>query len=158
MNYRKRGHLLWQAVPNQQLLPIIAVSIHSMNNTLSGKKKRLLLVDDDMDTKTFVLLALCRTQTYFECIQVTRVADALKACNLHNPDLILLDYHMPGLNGIDFLKSFRKTYPESNAPIIFYSSLLTNDVKREALMLGVNAVIARPGSVATLTRMIEEFG
>ncbi|GGH63019.1 DNA-binding response OmpR family regulator [Filimonas zeae] len=125
-----------------------------MINTVN--KKRLLLIDDDRDARTFVMLALCKNAVNCECVQAGNVTEAMKLFPKTAPDLIFLDYQMPGLNGLDFLTSLRKQYPESTVPIVFYSAVLTTYIKQAALSLGVQAII-RPGAVATIARLIKEY-
>lgn len=119
--------------------------------------KQILLIDDDMDAKTFIMLALCRIEARFECIHVNRVTEAFRVCKSRLPEIIFLDYQMPGFNGIDFLKQYRALFPENNTPIIFYSSLLNSDLVQQALSLGVKKVLPRPGSVTSIARLITEY-
>ena len=44
----------------------------------------------------------------FECREAADGSEALKACRQDMPDLILLDWNMPVMNGLDFLKTLRK--------------------------------------------------
>jgi two-component system chemotaxis response regulator CheY len=69
---------------------------------------------------------------------------AIEACIKHMPDVILLDWNMPVMNGIDFLRTLRKTSGGS-APIVVFCTT-ENDLAhiQEAIGAGANEYIMKP--------------
>jgi len=69
---------------------------------------------------------------------------AMEACHKHMPDVILLDWNMPVMNGIDFLRVLRKT-AGGDAPIVVFCTT-ENDLAhiQEAIGAGANEYIMKP--------------
>ena len=74
---------------------------------------------------------------------LTRTDDVLK-----NVDLILLDYKMPGMDGLSLLAELRKK--ECRARCILISAFLNDDVRQQARLLGVDRVLEKPVDVGQL--------
>ncbi len=69
---------------------------------------------------------------------------ALAACQANMPDVILLDWHMPNMNGIEFLRALRQAEGGS-APVVVFCTT-ENDLERihEAIRAGANEFIMKP--------------
>jgi two-component system chemotaxis response regulator CheY len=69
---------------------------------------------------------------------------ALSACRARMPELILLDWNMPNMNGIDFLRELRKL-PGGEQPIVVFCTT-ENDIEhiQEAISAGANEYIMKP--------------
>ena len=69
----------------------------------------------------------------------------------HVYDVILLDIHMPVMNGIEFLETFMATRPE-RTKIIVFSNMIEPEIENQALELGANICILK--SSATPSSML----
>ncbi len=69
------------------------------------------------------------------------------------PDLIISDYNMPGMNGVDLLRSVHKINDE--VPVIFVSAFLTKEVVLEALRSGAYGFVEKPVDEVQLLMMVE---
>ncbi|GAB3087916.1 MtrAB system response regulator MtrA [Corynebacterium aquatimens] len=78
---------------------------------------KILVVDDDPAISEMLTLVL--DTEGFEAKPVTDGAEAVPAFRSYNPDLILLDLMLPGMNGVDICKEIRK---ESNVPIVMLTA------------------------------------
>jgi DNA-binding response OmpR family regulator len=97
----------------------------------SAKKKLILAVDD---TEFFLaMLKAVFQNTKFKLICVTSGEDALKVLERYNPDLLLLDIEMPGMNGYELAAKIRES--GQKAPIVF----LTGNAKKENVVKAVKA-------------------
>ncbi|RKH33850.1 response regulator, partial [Corallococcus llansteffanensis] len=66
---------------------------------------RVLLVDDGTADRLAVSRALARDpDMQWEVSQVSSAEEALAYLSTHTPDAMLLDYHLPGMNGVDMLQ------------------------------------------------------
>jgi DNA-binding NarL/FixJ family response regulator len=100
----------------------------------AGAQVRILVVDDHEPFRRFVSSTLSE-QTNLRVIG--EVADGLEAVHQAEalqPDLILLDIGLPGLNGIEAARRIGELVP--NARIIFLTQESSADVVREAFSLG----------------------
>lgn len=70
--------------------------------------------------------------------------EALDACNSSMPDAILLDWNMPVMNGLDFLRELRKS-DGGDAPVVVFCTT-ENDINhiQEAIGAGANEYIMKP--------------
>lgn len=87
-----------------------------MTPDVSGKG-RILVVDDDASLSE--MLALVLRQEGFDCTLCPRGDEALAAFRAYEPDLVLLDLMLPGLDGIDVAKQIRA---ESGVPIVMLTA------------------------------------
>ena len=70
-------------------------------------------------------------------------------------DLLLLDYKMPGMDGLSLLAELRRR--EWKARCILISAFLNDDVRSQALNLGVQRVLEKPVDVRALRQAIDEL-
>ena len=100
-------------------------------------KKRVLLVDDEDRIVNFLALKL-KVSGY----QVVCASDGEKGLELArstNPDIILLDVIMPGIDGLEVLRRLRKF---SDVPVIILSA--KERISEEVFALGANGFMSKP--------------
>lgn len=93
---------------------------------------RILLVDDSPDL-VFIMERILADEGYSEVVSTT---DARKVVDLYEvlrPDLILLDLHMPGMNGFDVMAALKEAGIDESVPIV----MLTGDASPEAKLRGL---------------------
>ena len=102
-------------------------------------KQRILIVDDDENIAELVSLYLIQ-----ECFDTNIVLDgeaALEAVKTYQPDLMLLDIMLPGIDGHEVLRRLRRT---SNLPVILLSAKGEVFDKVLGLELGADDYIMKP--------------
>ena len=107
---------------------------------LAGKK--ILLVDDGVTERAF----MSRVLTDQGC-QVIAAADGpagLAEANAQSPDLIILDYLMPGLTGKDVCQRLKSNPKTKNIPVIFLTALSSPHEEERGLSLGAVDYITKP--------------
>jgi len=93
--------------------------------------------------------------------EVTEAADgqiALDACRLHMPDCVLLDWNMPVMDGLEFLRALRKEFGPDNPPVVFCTT--ENDMTHieAALSNGAQEYIMKPFDEDILTGKLAQVG
>ncbi|MCX6614285.1 MAG: response regulator, partial [Acidobacteria bacterium] len=103
---------------------------------------RLLVVDDEEPNRD--LLSRRLRKAGFEVEMAASAQEALAVIEREKIDLILLDYMMPEMNGIDLLRLLRATQSQSDLPVIMVTAV--NDSARvvEALSTGANDYVTKP--------------
>lgn len=95
---------------------------------------RILVVDDHEPFRESVALTLQEQPNLQVIGQARDGREAVRLAESLQPNLILLDIGLPGLNGIDAARRIRKLSP--NTRIIFLTQESSGDVVREAFSLG----------------------
>lgn len=80
----------------------------------------ILCVDDQPDMLTLLRLFLSRKG--FEVIVAPNATEALQLVEQRHPDLIITDFAMPGMNGLELCRTLRDRRETRDIPIILYSS------------------------------------
>ena len=89
-------------------------------------RKTILIVEDDTAIGTFLLEAIAQETPYYPLL-VPDAFEALKAMQGIKPNLILLDYYLPKMNGIELYDQLQAIPGCTNIPVIL---LTTNLDKR----------------------------
>ena len=113
-------------------------------------KQKILIVDDDENIAELISLYLTK-----ECYDTKTVGDgeaALSAFHSYNPNLILLDLMLPGMDGYEICKEIRKT---SSVPIIMLSAKGEVFDKVLGLELGADDYIIKPFDTKELVARVK---
>jgi len=101
----------------------------------------VLIVDDDEDTCRPLVRLL---QYVGHCpFFVHDGRAALAMLDTLRPDMILLDVMMPGLNGLDVLKTIRAHPTHKNLPVVVYSALNDNETMNSAMQNGAQSYLVK---------------
>lgn len=104
--------------------------------------KSCLIVDDSKVIRMVARKIL--EELTFETVEAADGQEALEACKRKLPDAILLDWNMPVMSGIEFLRALR-AMPGGDAPIVVFCTT-ENDIQhiQEAIEAGANEYIMKP--------------
>jgi len=69
---------------------------------------------------------------------------ALDACRARLPDCVLLDWNMPVMNGLEFLKALRAEYGPENPPVVFCTTETEMSSIEQAISSGAQEYIMKP--------------
>jgi two-component system, chemotaxis family, chemotaxis protein CheY len=112
---------------------------------------KILIVDDEYYTRKVIrtlLLAMGCTKIH----EATDGASGLDAIRALGPDIVLLDWEMPGIDGAEFVHRVRSpgTFPLPHVPIIMLTGHGERSRVLEAVRLGVHEFLLKPVSSASL--------
>ncbi|MDQ8202101.1 response regulator [Pelagicoccus sp. SDUM812003] len=108
----------------------------------AAPSKKVLLVDDNEDDRDAFVRALKKVRDFeYEVEEAVDGESALKELEHSKPDCLLLDYSLPGRNGLEVLTEVRMRYP--NIPVIFLTGLGSQDVAVKALRMGAQDYISK---------------
>lgn len=114
---------------------------------------KVLIVEDSKTMRDIVKAVL----TQIGCDHIEEASDgqdALRRLANFHPDIVLLDWNMPTMNGLEFIKAFRKI--SLTTPVIMVTTECDQAHVVEAIKAGVDDYIAKPFTPALLAHRIRE--
>lgn len=106
---------------------------------------RVLIVDDSKVSRKVQAIALSELGLVEdEIIEAENAKEAFKFFGEKEIDLILLDWNMPEITGVDFIRIFKTKFPDTKIPIVMVTSDGRKDSIVEASSLGVSGYIVKP--------------
>jgi two-component system response regulator PilR (NtrC family) len=111
---------------------------------------KILVVDDEQSMRDF--LAIMLKKEGHDVVAAENGSDALKALQVEIFDLVISDVKMPGVGGIDVLKSIKELSPET--VVIMITAFATAETAVEAMKLGAYDYIIKPFKVDELKLII----
>ncbi|MBN2701368.1 MAG: phosphate regulon transcriptional regulator PhoB [Methylohalobius sp. ZOD2] len=123
-------------------------------------KIRILVVEDETALRDMLQLVL--EQAGFEVLPAENVQAALQAMGSQLPDLILLDWMLPGLSGVEWAKRLRRDATYSDLPIILLTARGEEEDTVVGLDSGADDYITKPFSprelIARINAVLRRFG
>ena len=102
---------------------------------------RILVVDDNPAVRHYLRSLLEQQSTWQVCDEARTGGEALQRVKKSPPDMILLDFQMPDLNGLDVARQISGLFPE--IPILMVTIHLSRELAEEAQRAGVRGVCAK---------------
>lgn len=116
---------------------------------------RVLVADDSSTMRKIILRSLQAVGV----TDITEAADGQEAVALFKPglfDLVLTDWNMPGMTGLDVLKEIRKQ--DTKIPVIMVTTEAEKSRVLEAIQAGVSDYLVKPFTADTLREKLEKHG
>lgn len=115
---------------------------------------RILLVDDNPAVRRYLRAILEQQNSWQVCGEAKTGAEALQKVLKSPPDLILLDYQMPDLNGVDVARQISELFP--TIPILMVTLHLSKQLADAARDAGVRGACAKQdiGSVVEAVEVL----
>ena len=117
---------------------------------MQNQRPRLLVVDDDRAILTLIgTIALAEG---FDVATTTNGEDAMKQLRQRPAELVLLDLRMPGVTGLDVLRSIRDVSPKCK--VVLMTGFATIDSAVEAVKLGALDYLTKPFDLQRLRQLL----
>ncbi|GGC65500.1 HD domain-containing phosphohydrolase [Undibacterium terreum] len=107
---------------------------------------RVLIVDDN-SVNLLLLAKLAESVTGTPAVTFEDPVKAVEWCKVNEPDLILVDFMMPKMNGHDFIRAIRTLPCCDDVPIVMVTTENEKAVRHEALEIGATEFLAKPVDV-----------
>lgn len=142
----------FRRIPRQNLVKFMKENNIPLDSIESGKRK-VLVVDDDAEIVELVVEILERDGR-FEVKTASSGYEAGMATERFRPELILLDYMLPDVNGNMVCQTIRRNPEFENIKIIIVSGVVKEDEIAQLLKSGAEDFIRKPFNIAELTDKI----
>lgn len=104
-------------------------------------KKKIVIVDDFEESCQLMVDIL---SVEFDCVYTCQSEKAIDLIQSEEPDIILMDYKMPHITGIELCKIIKNMSSIQDTPIIFISGAVTSDERIETLEAGGDDFLSKP--------------
>ena len=122
---------------------------------MTSETDYILVVDDERTIRDMVGMALSQESYHWKEASDAHKAEAI--IKQHLPQLILLDWMMPGISGIDFARKLRRTPVTCDIPIIMLTAKAEEDNVIRGLESGVDDYLTKPFSPRELIARIKSL-
>ncbi|GGA65427.1 hypothetical protein GCM10011369_03630 [Neiella marina] len=119
------------------------------------KSNAIALVVEDMEAMRKITAQQLRQYGAKEVHQASNGAEALRVLRNHKVDVILSDWNMPVMTGIDFLKAVKESPDWQRIPFVMVTAEAERDKVREAIAYGVSELIIKPFTPHMMRERIE---
>ena len=116
-------------------------------------RAKILIVDDESAIRQMVSLTL--SQSNYDCIEAADAAEAQAKILADMPDLILLDWMLPGLSGVEYSRRLRREKLTRDIPVIMLTARTEEEDKVSGLDSGADDYITKPFSTRELLSRIK---
>ena len=104
--------------------------------------KKVLVVDDESSIREMLRLALEISD--FECVEAADIHEAYRRVTDDQPDIVLLDWMLPGGSGIELLRRLKKEEATKSLPVIMLTAKTHEDNVIQGLEVGADDYITKP--------------
>tara|TARA_R110002049_G_scaffold80881_2_gene205600 strand:+ start:3362 stop:4057 length:696 start_codon:yes stop_codon:yes gene_type:complete len=116
-------------------------------------EKTVLIVDDEAAIREMIVVAL--EMADYKCVEAGNAQDALIAIVDQRPDMILLDWMLPGTSGIELARRLKRNETTADIPIIMLTAKTEEDNKIQGLEVGADDYITKPFSPRELVARLK---
>ena len=121
---------------------------------MESREKTILIVEDDDDIRELIEITLEDSQY---CLRTASDGEVgLNAILLQRPDLVILDWIMPRLTGLEVLRKIRECPSTAGIPVIVLTSLTEVEHEEEVHSLGIFSYLQKPFSPLELIKTVQE--
>lgn len=108
------------------------------------RKRKVLIVDDESTGRTILAKIIQQAEDDVIVESFDNPVNALDWLDNNHPDLIITDYRMPDINGVELIKKIRKKPSCHDIPIMMITVVSEKSVRYDALEAGATAFLTRP--------------
>jgi excisionase family DNA binding protein len=122
-------------------------------NAFKSDKAKILIVDDDSSVQNYLKEIL--SGIFIDIDIASDGFEAGKKLIQFIPDLMILDLHMPNMDGFDVCKKIKTDSLTKNMKIVILSGNLTDANRAKAISLGADATLEKPSSKKAILDCVE---
>ena len=108
------------------------------------RQRKVLIVDDETTGRTILSKIIQQVENDVNVEAFDNPLDALDWLDNNHPDLIVTDYRMPDMNGVDLIRKIRERQGCLDIPIMMITVVSEKSVRYDALEAGATAFLTRP--------------
>ena len=107
-------------------------------------RSKIMIVDDN-PTNVQIVERMLDWAGFANVESTCKPLEAMNLLKEFDPDLVIVDYHMPGLSGTELIRLIRRETEPNFLPILMFTADMTKEAKTEAMSAGANDFLTKPG-------------
>jgi two-component system cell cycle response regulator DivK len=116
---------------------------------------RILVVEDN--PKNLKLVRDVLQYSGYEVVEATTGEDGVRMAREVEPDLILMDLQLPGIDGTEALRRIRAGASTRSVPVVAVTAFVMADDRSNAFASGFDGYVEKPISVRSLPQQVQDF-
>lgn len=116
--------------------------------------RAVLCIEDSATNRQFVVMAM-RQRPHVVVVEAADGDEGITLANAHNPDLILLDGHLPDMTGADVIRRLKSAAATRDIPVVVLTGDSREEVHAEILDAGAIACLVKPINLTHLIEVID---
>lgn len=117
-------------------------------------KKILVIEDNTLNMKLVVTLLKF---SKYQVIEARDAEDGLKSAQIHRPDLILMDIHLPGMDGLQATRVIKENAELKDVPVVALTSYVMEGDKEKIIDAGCDGYIPKPIDTRNFLKTISVY-
>ena len=117
--------------------------------------KTILLADDEAHLRRLVRTTIESSE--YRILEAANGTEALSLANGEHPDLVVLDWMMPGMPGIEVARALRENPDTSQIPIILLTGMDKESERQHGYLVGADAYMAKPFGPLELLDKVDDL-
>ena len=116
--------------------------------------KHILVVEDN--EKNMKLFRDVLQATGYSTIEATSGEDAIELARSHEPELVLMDVQLPGIDGVEALARLRDDERTASIPVLALTAQAMSGDRERFLQAGFDGYLSKPVDIAELIQAVQE--
>ena len=121
---------------------------------MTASVKTILIADDEEDLRLLVQVTL--ENPSYQILTAVDGCSAVDAISSHIPDLLILDWMMPGLSGCEVVKILRQNPDTANIPVVMLTAKEGLESRKQMASLDLAGYLVKPFSPLELIQIVRE--
>ncbi len=109
--------------------------------SIEKEKQILLIVDDHTELRKFVAEIF---ESSFQVMEASRGEDALEMALTYLPDVVITDWMMPGMSGVNLCRALRQNPKTNHIPLVLLTSKSSQESQIEGMQSGADDFVSKP--------------
>jgi two-component system, NarL family, response regulator DegU len=136
-------------------LSLALIDFNNPTNLAEMKKLTVLLAEDELMVRQGLKALLYQQPNIRLILEAGNSEEVLDVLKNHNPDVILLDVRMPGMQCIELVEKIRKSYP--NIKILIVTGLFSTELIFNLLKAGIHGFVQKMNGFDEIEKAIEQI-
>jgi len=125
------------------------------DSSAAATQSRTVLYIEDNPFNMTLMKRIAEMRSGVQLVEASQGSLGLDLASAHQPDLILLDLHLPDISGLEVLERLQQNPATAAIPVVIISADATPEQMRKVLAAGAQSYVTKPLDVASMLRLLD---